>query len=150
MTPLTLAMRFVGELAERPGPAAHHPFIVWSHELCRLRETGDEIPWCSSFANAICWMLRRPRSKSARARSWLGVGQAVAMEDATPGDVVVVLARGAGPQPGPEVLDAPGHVAFYAGVEGDRVLVVGGNQANNVTLARYPITQVLGLRGLWT
>src|SRR5690606_39921274 len=56
-----------------------------------------------------------PRTNSARARSWLRVGITVPIESATKGWDIVVLKRGQGPQPGPEIINAPGHVGFYAG-----------------------------------
>jgi len=58
------------------------------------------------------------------------------------------LQRGTGKQPGPEVLDAPGHVGFYAGVEGSKVMLLGGNQGDSVSVSRYPKTQILGIRRL--
>ena len=80
---------------------------------------GDEVPWCSAFMNYICWLLRLPRSKSLRARSWLSVGTPIDISDARPGFDVVILKRGIGRQPGPDNLTATGHVALFAGLEGD-------------------------------
>jgi hypothetical protein len=59
-----------------------------------------------------------------------------------------VLKRGGGRQPGPEVLNAPGHVGFYAGTEGSKVLVLGGNQSDEVNISRYPKNRILGIRHL--
>ena len=62
---------------------------------------------------------------------------------------VVVLKRGTGNQPGPEVTSgAPGHVGFFAGLERDRVLVLGGNQSNGVCVQSFPVSDVLGVRRL--
>lgn len=108
----------------------------------------DSTPWCSAFVNYIAWLLDLPRSKSLRARSWLLIGTPVAIEEAAPGFDVVVLKRGPGHQPGPEVLDVSGHVGFLAGWEGLDVLVLGGNQGNAVTVARFPRKQVIGIRRL--
>lgn len=147
ITPYDLAMRFVG-MKEIAG-SKDNGFIVWAHSLCGLPDSTDEVPWCSSWLNAICWMLRLPRSKSAAARSWLNVGTPVSLVDAEIGFDIVILKRGAEPQPGPEVTSgAPGHVAFYAGIEGSYVLCLGGNQGNMVSIARYPSSSVLGVRRL--
>jgi hypothetical protein len=86
--------------------------------------------------NYVAWLLRLPRSKGLRARSWLAVGEPIALEEAESGYDVVVLKRGAGEQPGPEVMDAPGHVGFFAGVEGQDVLLLGGNPGDSVTVDR--------------
>lgn len=148
LTPFALAQRMVGEIQERPGTAAH-PFIQWCLELVvSTPDPDDEIAWCAAFVNRICWLLRLPRSKSARARASLAVGAAIPLAAAQVGYDVVVLQRGTGPQPGPDVLDAPGHVGFFAGRDGNAVLVLGGNQANGVTIARFPAASVLGVRRL--
>lgn len=138
------AQRLVGEINERPGPDKNHPAIVWFHELCRLPDSTDEVPWCSSFVNWVCWLHRMTRSKSAAARSWLLVGVPKPLDKAMLGDVVV-LKRGA-QQPGPDVIKAPGHVGFYAGFANGQVHLIGGNQSNSVTIARYPAESVLGVR----
>jgi hypothetical protein len=73
----------------------------------------------------------------------------VTVSDAQPAaNDIVVLTRGDGPQPGPDVLDAPGHVGIYMGMEGNNVRVLGGNQSNNVSVALFPTTQILALRRL--
>ena len=148
MTLYQLAERFVGEIVERPG-ASDHPFIVWCHESCGREDAPDEIPWCSAFLNRLAWLLRLPRSKSAAARSWLTVGVPIALAEARVGSDVVILQRGVGIQPGPEVTSgASGHVGLFAGSDGAWVLILGGNQANGVTIARYRVASVLGVRRL--
>lgn len=140
MTAFDLAQRMVNEIKELPG-AQHHPYIQWAHMLCALgSDQPDETPWCSSFVNAICWQLRLPRSKSAAARSWLTIGQAVSIEFAKVGYDVVVLKRGSNAW--------QGHVGFFAGYEEGLVHVLGGNQGNAVTIAKFPKTDLLGIRRL--
>lgn len=140
-----LAQRFVG-LKETAGPK-DNGFIVWAHSLCSL-DAADEVPWCSSFLNALTWILRLPRSKSAAARSWLNVGQPIELAAARVGYDVVILKRGNGPQPGAEIVNAPGHVGLFAGVDQAFVLVLGGNQSDAVNIQRFPIASVLGVRRL--
>jgi uncharacterized protein (TIGR02594 family) len=145
-----LAERLVGEVTERSGSATH-PFIAWCHEMTMGQDVEDEVPWCSSFINRLAWFCRLPRSRSAAARSWLDVGVPVSIDQAQPGaNDVVILKRGNGPQPGPEVFRAPGHVGIYMGVEGTRVRVLGGNQGNTVSLASFPLSSILGIRRLTT
>lgn len=147
MTPFDLAQRLVGEIREIPG-AESHPYIRWCHALCGGGAmTGDETPWCSSFLNEIMWRLRLPRSKSMAARSWLAIGSAVALDEAVVGSDVVILQRGTGKQPGPTVLNAPGHVGLFAGRPTPAtVAVLGGNQADGVSIATFPVARVLGVR----
>lgn len=148
ITPYQIALRYVG-LREIAG-AHDHPFIQWCFSLCTGfgYDTRDEVPWCSAFAQHPAWELHLPRSKSAAARSWLTTGIPIQIADARPGVDVAILKRGHGDQPGPEVLTAPGHVGYFAGWSAGQVLVLGGNQANGVSIAGFPIAQLLGLRRL--
>lgn len=147
-SPFQLAHRYVG-VKERAGER-DHPLIQWWLSLCDGGENlHDETPWCSAFTNGIAWEFALPRSKSLAARSWLRVGAAIALNYARPGWDVVVLARGDGPQPGPEVIAAPGHVGFFGGLIGPTtVQLVSGNQSDAVTLANFPVSRVLGVRRL--
>jgi hypothetical protein len=148
-----MAERLAGEIPEVAG-AGTNSFIAWCHESTMGKNTADEVPWCSSFVNRLAWCLRLPRSKSAAARSWLAVGKPMADNTAEAcANDVVVLKRGTGPQPGPEVLAAPGHVGIFGGYvthsDGRRfVRVAGGNQGNNVSIAEFPADNVLGIRRL--
>jgi uncharacterized protein (TIGR02594 family) len=141
MTPFDLAQRFVGELHEIKG-MQHHPWIQWAHMLCGLGvDQPDEVPWCSSFVNAIAWQLRLPRSKSAAARSWLSVGEVVSSVNfASVGYDVVVLKRGSN--------QAQGHVGFFAGCDATTVSVLCGNQSDAVSIVRFPLADVLSIRRL--
>lgn len=147
ITAFDLAQRFVG-IAEIAG-AKDHPLVVWWLSLCGLKDSKDETAWCSAFVNGIAWELRLPRSKSAAARSWLTIGRPVTLQEAEAAFDVVVLKRGTGSQPGPEVLNAAGHVGFFAGRDGsNRVLVLGGNQGNAVSLEPFDPKNILGVRRL--
>lgn len=151
-SPYDVAARFIG-MREVPG-SGHNPMIL---AMLKLRgeeasfdgwPESDEVPWCSGFVGFCCWILNVPGSKSLRARSWLLVGRPIGLEEARAGGDVVVFKRGGGSQPGPEVIEAPGHVAFFAGLEAGDVLVLGGNQSDSVSIARYPRDRVLGVRRL--
>ena len=138
-----LAQRFVG--TDEVAGTVDNPQIMAMLKLDNRWPQNDEVPWCSAFANYIAWLARAPRSKNLRARSWLEVGYGIDMKDAEPGDVIV-LQRGTGEQPGPAVLDAPGHVGFFAGTFAGYIEVLGGNQGNTVKVSRYPAGRLLGVR----
>lgn len=148
-SPYKTANQFVGFVKEIPG-TKHDPFIQWCFTTVDGYdgETPDEVAWCSVFVNAIAWIHRLDRSRSAAARSWLKLPHAIELAAAAPGFDVVILKRGAGAQPGPDVLKAPGHVGFFAGLVNGRVLVLGGNQSNGVTIAPFDASLVLGIRRL--
>ena len=149
MTALDLASRYIG-IREIASPGGDHPLIQWWLSLCGFStDAVDETPWCSAFVNGIAWELRLPRSKSAAARSWLKVGMPVTLGFARPGFDVVILKRGAGDQPGPETLDAPGHVGWFAGVDSGDVIVLAGNQGDAISMERFHPDRVLGIRRLF-
>lgn len=143
-----LAQRYVGT-KEVPGTADNPTILAWL-KLDGDWPQHDEVPNCSAFVNYVAWLLRLPRSKSLLARSWLRVGEAIDLAVAEPGFDVVIFQRGPGTQPGPEVVDAPGHVGWYAGREPDngRILVLGANQDDEVSVAAYPSFRLLGIRRL--
>lgn len=146
VTAFSIAQRFIG-LKEAAGASSN------AHVLAMLRLDAkwvqdDSVPWCSAFVNYVAWILRLPRSKSLAARSWLLVGQGVDHRDAKVGCDVVVLKRGT-TEFGPEVTNAPGHVGFFAGWDGDSdVLVLGGNQSDSVSVENFPKSRILGIRRL--
>ena len=140
-----LAQRYAG--IKEVGGSMDNPMILAMLRLDNEWPQNDEVPWCSALMNYICWLARLPRSKSLMARSWLTVGKGITLEQAEPGDVII-LKRGTGEQPGPEVLKAPGHVGFYAGRFGEFIEVLGGNQSDTVKISRYPVKRLLGVRRL--
>lgn len=121
-----------------------HSRIVEYHAMTAGGASPDEVPWCSS---GLCWCVeqagfRSPRSK--RARDWLHWGKALAHPLY---GCVCVLRRGSGPQPGPEVTMAPGHVTLWVGAASSfEFLGLGGNQGNRWSISTYPTASVLGYR----
>ena len=141
-----IALRFVGT-KEVPGTTAN-PQVLAMLKLDDPWPDDDAVPWCSAFTNYVAWLLRLPRSKSLAARSWLTVGEVIQLEDAEPGFDVVIFKRDSENQSGVDVIDAPGHVGFYAGVERQEILVLGGNQSDSVSIAPYLKSNLLGVRRL--
>lgn len=140
-----LAQRFTG--IKEVGGNVDNPQIMAMLKLDNEWPSEDEVPWCSAFANYICWLARLPRSKDLRARSWLNIGIGIQLDQAEPGDIVVIK-RGKGEQPGPENTTAQGHVGFYSGITGDLIEILGGNQSDTVKISRYPRSRLLGVRRL--
>ena len=147
VTPYDIASRFVG-VKELPGEQ-DNPFIMAFLKLDASWPENEGVPWCSAFVNFVSWLLRLPRSKSLSARSNLSVGTPVGIHEARVGFDIVILKRGEGNQPGPERLDAPGHVGFFAGWQDPTtVLVLGGNQGNAVSIQPFLSDRILGIRRL--
>lgn len=130
-------------ISEIAGPG-DDPRIVQYHSTTTLDATDDEVPWCSSFVN---WCVERAGfapTRSAMARSWLEWG--IQLDPPAYGSIVII-SRGGGEQPGPKVINAPGHVGFYVGHSRPLELaILGGNQGDAVSIHHYPQSRVLGFR----
>jgi uncharacterized protein (TIGR02594 family) len=102
-----------------------------------LGTAGDETPWCSAFANWCMIQAGIGGSGRPNARSWLSWG---GMCLAAPRyGAVSVLWRGS-------KSGWQGHVGFYVGSQSNKILLLGGNQGNSVSLASYSRDRVLGYR----
>lgn len=136
ITAYKLAERFIGT-KELTGIKDNNPVIMSMLQLDDKWPQSDEVPWCSGFINYICWLLRLPRSKSLAAVSWLNVGTVINFPDAKPGFDIVVLKSNIGH-----------HVGFFSGVDSGILYLLGGNQANSVSVSGFNLKQVLGIRRL--
>ena len=131
---LKAARREIG-VKERPGNE-NHPRILEYFRATRYHAQADEVPWCAAF---VCFCLEQVgvrSTKSARAASFADWGNDCELTDGA----VVVFSK-ADPDAG-----GSGHVAFCVGVEGDSVLVLGGNQANAVCVAKRPRSRIVAVR----
>jgi uncharacterized protein (TIGR02594 family) len=145
-TAADVALRLVG-IKETPGAKAT-PLVLAMLQLDNSWVSDDATAWCAAFVGFLCWLLGLPRTKSLSARSWLTIGDAIDIEDAKAGYDVVILTRGKGPQPGPDVLAASGHVGFYLSHNDTHVVLVSGNMGDKVTVDKFPLTSLLGVRRL--
>lgn len=117
----------------------HNPVIVdYAKQTGFTWVNDDETPWCSIFMNWVAMKAGFQRSNKANARSWLTVGEQVMFMEI--GDVVV-FKRDNDP--------VKGHVAMFIATNGmDYIYVLGGNQSNMVSIASYPLADVIGVRRL--
>ncbi|HYI39208.1 MAG TPA: TIGR02594 family protein [Allosphingosinicella sp.] len=113
-----------------------HPRILEYLATCGDLDEGeaerDSTPWCSAFVN---WCLAKAGiegTDSGWARSWAQWGEPI---DPPRVGAVAVWARG---RTSPDAPVVTGHVSFFARDLGDRLLVLGGNQADSVCLKTYP------------
>lgn len=129
---LVEARRHIGT-REIPG-AKHEPKILaWWKSIKRGGIKTDEVPWCAAFVGGCLEHVGIISSRFESARSYLTWG--VPLKTPVLG-CVVVLARAGG-----------GHVFFAAADDGNgRLLGVGGNQGDQVSLAAFSKDRVLGYR----
>lgn len=128
-----IAQRELG-VKEAAGPADNPRIVQYlrSTTLDAPTASNDETPWCSAFVNWCVEQSGYEGTNSAAARSWLHWGRS--LERPTLGCIVVLTREGGG------------HVGFYAGEEGDNLLIFGGNQSNAVRVSPYAKTRLLGYR----
>jgi uncharacterized protein (TIGR02594 family) len=119
---------------EIPG-SEHNPRILEYHRATELGASDDETPWCAAFVGWCLRMVFIQGSGRANARSYTAWGDAC---KAVPG-AVTVLWRGK-----PDGWQ--GHVGFLVGQENGKVLLLGGNQGDAVSVRSYPSNRVLGYR----
>ena len=119
--------------AEIPGKATAPTIARWLRDL-RAWYSDDETPWCGTFVGAVLKESGVPIAKHwYRARAWLDWGVTIA--DAVPGCVVVYERAGGG------------HVGFAVALDQKgRILTLGGNQGNRVSIAPFERYRVLGYR----
>lgn len=120
---------------EVPGEAENNPRVLEYLATCGAKYKTDETPWCSAFANWAMIRAGKQGTNSALARSWLKWGEPI---DEPRYGCVVVFKRGTS--------NWQGHVGFFVRTEGDKILVLGGNQSNTVSIAPRAKSDLLGYR----
>lgn len=123
--------------------ANHDPQVLkYFAEIGHSWVKDDETPWCAAFANWVCQMAVAEKTGKLNARSFLEIGTEVNIEDAKPGDVVVLWRD--------TPTSSKGHVAFFTGWNEPKtkVYLFGGNQNNKVGIELFDKVRVLGIRRL--
>ena len=131
---MPIALSELGQ-AEVPGPASNTRILEYqrSTELDKDIAPNDAIPWCSDLVNWCVEKAGLGGTNSAAARSWLNWGKAIKKPRR---GCVAVFSRG----------KTGGHVGFYVKQKAPLIWVLGGNQANNVSIASYDAGRLLGYR----
>lgn len=129
---LTEARKHIG-VAEIPGARHNATIQSWLRSL-RAWWDDDETPWCGVFVAHCVRAANMPLPKNwMRARAWLEWGNKL---DSPRLGCVVVFSRNGG-----------GHVGFVVGRDNaGRLLVLGGNQGNRVSIAPFDLSRVVGYR----
>lgn len=131
---LSAARRHLG-LAEWPG-RRHNPSVVSFFAKAGFAGIkDDETPWCAAFINAVLADCDLPTTGKLTARSFLNWG--VQCDQADTG-AIAVFRRGQS--------SWQGHVGFVVGQDRTHITLLGGNQSDAVTIARFPRAKLLGFR----
>jgi uncharacterized protein (TIGR02594 family) len=127
------------EIGQRRGPAgASNPRIEEYNNATTLVGYDDKISWCSSFVNWCLAQSGLEGTRSALARSWIEWGDEI--KEPVLGCVAVVTRDGAE--------SWKGHVGFFIEATDDRIILLGGNQDEEVKLKAYPNKELLALRSV--
>jgi len=130
---LKIALSQVGQYEHKEGD---NPEILKYFMQQKNSEFTDEIPWCAAFVNWILSSAGYEYSGLLQARSYLSTGYKV--ENPQIGDIVVLYIG--------DRDSWKGHVGFYINQVGENIYILGGNQSDQVSIAPYHVSQLLGYR----
>lgn len=130
-SPVQIANAFNG-LSEKRDKAVIASFIK---KAAGIKIDPSKTPWCAAFVNAVLGATGQEGTGRLNARSFLNYGTPT--QSPTQGDIVVFSRGNSSWQ---------GHVGFYVGEDETHIRVLGGNQGNKVSIARYPKSRLLGYR----
>lgn len=126
------ARTFLG-LKEIKGPKHAQAILDMWKAIKRGGIKDDETPWCAAFVGACLERVGIQSTRFESAKSYLGWGEK--LDRPVPG-CVVVFTR-----------DGGGHVGFVVGKSpSGNLLVLGGNQGDEVNIREFPLTRVTGYR----
>lgn len=129
---ITEAEKYIGE-KEIPGKGNNPLILQWWKAIKRGGIKLDSVPWCAGFAGAMMENAGFVSTRFESAKSYLQWGVTLT---APKFGCVVVFER-----------DGGGHVGFVVGKTADgRLLVLGGNQADKVSIAPFKTERVAGYR----
>lgn len=135
MTPLEIALKEYGT-KEIAGILHNAEVVKYFKAIGHKWVNDDETAWCAAFANWCLLKAGKPHTGKLNARSFLEYGQAT--KKPVLGDLVVLwrIRRDS----------VFGHVGFYIRETKDSIYMLGGNQSDEVNIAAFPKTQLLGYR----
>jgi lysozyme len=129
-----------GELgtSEIPG-AGSNPKITEYHKVGGAlgNTTPDGTPWCASF---VGWCMVKAGFPHATAAAISYASYGVPCPPGTVGAIIVMKMK-----PG-NTTSSGNHVAFCRGIQGERVLTLGGNQSDAVTESSISLGKVISWR----
>lgn len=131
---IEIARQYIGT-TEAPG-IANNKDVVEMHRSVSGVGHPDSVPWCASFVGFILKKAGIKGSGSLMARSYSKWGDKV--DGDPPVGAIVVLSSSRGP--------ASGHVGFCVGCDGNFVRLLGGNQGDAVSIARFSRNKIVAVR----
>jgi uncharacterized protein (TIGR02594 family) len=131
---LDLAKAEIGT-KEKAGKAINPKIKAYYEEAGHPYIKDDAVPWCAAFVGAMLGRAGLKGTGALTARSYLTWGKP--LKKPVPG-AIMVFKRGNS--------EWQGHVAFYVDEDATHYRVLGGNQSNSVSVAKYSKDTLLGIR----
>lgn len=126
------ARRYIGA-KEIPGKENNALIVGWWKKIKRGGIKEDAVPWCAAFVGAMLEEVGIISSRFESARSYMQWG--IPLKKPVAG-CIAVFSRAGG-----------GHVGFVIADAGnDRLLILGGNQKDQVSIAPFVKDRVIGYR----
>lgn len=131
---VTIAQKYIG-MKEVVGNSDNDKIVeLWKIAKTTTKVSDDETPWCAAFVSACIEQAGFTSARTGWARSYLNWGLKL---QAPVRGCVVVFSRGS----------IYGHVGFYMGrASNGKMLILGGNQNNEVGIVEFDDKTVLGYR----
>ncbi|KGL00965.1 TIGR02594 family protein [Thalassobacter sp. 16PALIMAR09] len=136
MKPFDIARSYIGT-TEGLGPADNPVIMEMYASVGHDWVEHDSVAWCAAFIGHCFERAGIRSTRKLTARSYLDWGVPVEVVDAQQGDIGVIPRGNSNWQ---------GHVFFIDRIEGAWVWGLGGNQDDAVTVKRFPVSKLLGVR----
>lgn len=131
---MELAKAEIG-VKERAGKAINPKIKAYYEEAGHPYIKDDAVPWCAAFVGAMLERAGLKGTGALTARSYLTWGKP--LKTPKPGAIMVFKRGNSSWQ---------GHVAFYVTQDATHYHVLGGNQGNAVSIAKYKKEDLIGIR----
>ena len=118
------------ELGVTEGPGAANNERILEYHATTGGYSKDAVPWCSSFVNWVMQQAGYKPTGSAQAIKWADWGRKI---DQPCKGCIAVWHWGSG----------KGHVGFVVGKRGSKLLVLGGNQSDQVKVSEYSTNKLI-------
>lgn len=136
MTAYDLALKEIGTVEWAKG--SNPKVVAYYRDAGHPEVKDDDVAWCAAFVGAMLTRAGLTGTGKLTARSYLDWGVPVDPKDIRPGDIVIFQRGGSAWQ---------GHVGFAHGKpKNGAIEVLGGNQRDQVNIARQSMTAFLGAR----
>lgn len=127
------AEKYIG-VKEIPGVKHEPKILAWWKAIKMGGVKDDETPYCAAFVGAMLEATGHVSTRSGWAKSYLNWG--AELSKPVLGAVAVLDRKGGG-----------GHVGFVVGLDSNnRIMLLGANQNNSVSIAPFELRRVLGWR----